>query len=224
MHRRTRIKVCGITTIEDAEEAIRCGVDGIGFIFAEKSPRYISPDKAKEIVANLPPFIHVVGVFVDADPVEVQEIIDYCGLTHVQLHGSEDVEYCTKLSQDAASPCRVIKAFRVGPHSKPGDFQPYENSVKGYLLDTFVDGQEGGTGRVFNWSVVDSLDIQQPIFLAGGLTPENIAEAIKTVRPFAVDVNSGVEDEPGKKNYQKIQEMVDQVRKADDSHSEPGLG
>lgn len=214
MHRRTRIKVCGITTVEDAEEAIRQGVDAIGFIFAEQSPRYISPEKAKEIAANLPPFIHLVGVFVDGDPVEVQEIIDYCGLTHVQLHGKEDEEYCRKLAQ-AATPCRLIKAFRVGPHSLASDFQPYEESVKGYLLDTYMEGQEGGTGKPFNWSMVASLGLKQPVVLAGGLTPENIEEAIRAVRPFAVDVNSGVEDEPGRKNKQKLLELVARVRAVD---------
>ena len=214
MHRRTRIKVCGITTVEDAEEAIRQGVDAIGFIFAEQSPRYISPEKAKEIAARLPPFIHLVGVFVDGDPVEVQEIIDYCGLTHVQLHGKEDDEYCRKLAQ-AATPCRLIKAFRVGSHSTAADFQPYEDSVKGYLLDTHVEGQEGGTGKVFDWKLVESLGLRQPVILAGGLSAENIGEAIRVVQPFAVDVNSGVEDEPGRKNHQKIMELVAQVKAID---------
>ena len=214
MHSRTRIKVCGITSAEDAKGAIRIGVDAIGFIFAENSPRYISPEKAKEIVTQLPPFIHFVGVFVDKDPVEIQEIIEYCGLSYVQLHGSEDAEYCQKLAQ-AATPCKVIKAFRVCPRSMAADFTSYEDSVKGFLLDTYVDGREGGTGKPFDWSIVESLKLQLPVILAGGLTQDNVAEAIRAVRPFAIDVNSGVETEPGKKNLAKLRNLVDIVAGVD---------
>lgn len=214
MHSRTRIKVCGITTAEDAKEAIRLGVDAIGFIFVENSPRYISPEKAKEIVMQLPPFIHLVGVFVNCDPVEVEEIIEYCGLTHVQLHGSEDVDYCLRLSQDA-TPCRVLKAFRVGPESTAADFLPYEQAVSGFLLDTYVEGQEGGTGRPFDWSVIEALQLKLPLILAGGLSPENVAEAVQNVRPYAIDVNSGVEDEPGRKNPDKMRLLVESVGRVD---------
>ncbi|MFV0436591.1 MAG: phosphoribosylanthranilate isomerase [Desulfopila sp.] len=214
MYSRTRIKVCGMTTVEDAEEAIRLGVDAIGFIFAEQSRRYISPDKVKEIVACLPPFIHLIGVFVDSDPVEVEEIIDYCGLTHVQLHGRESVEYCHKLAQ-SVSPCRVIKAFRVSPQTSAADFAPYEESVGGYLLDTFATEQAGGTGQTFDWSRIESFKAKRPIVLAGGLCPENIAEAIRQVRPFAVDVNSGVEIEPGRKDYGRLYQLVQLVQAID---------
>lgn len=214
MHSRTRIKVCGITSAEDAKEAIEAGVDAVGFIFAEKSPRYISPEKVKEIVAQLPPFIHYVGVFVDKDPIEIEEIIEYCGLSYVQLHGSEDAEYCRKLAQ-AATPCKVIKAFRVSSRTLASDFTPYEETVKGFLLDTHVEGQEGGTGKPFDWSIIQSLKLQLPMILAGGLTPENAAEAVRAVRPFAIDVNSGVEDEPGKKNYEKLRRLVKNVAAAD---------
>lgn len=214
MHSRTRIKVCGITNADDAIAAINLGVDAIGFIFAESSPRYISPEDAKEIVADLPPFIHIVGVFVDKDPVEIEEIIDYCGLTHVQLHGSEDAEYCAKLAQNA-NPCMLIKAIRVGSSSKAEDFAPYQDIVKGFLLDTFVEGQEGGTGKTFDWAMIESLDLKLPVILAGGLTPENISDAIRAVRPFAVDVNSGVEREPGRKNIDKLEALVKQVISTD---------
>jgi phosphoribosylanthranilate isomerase len=214
MHGRTRIKVCGITNIEDAKTAIRAGADALGFIFVESSPRYVSPEKAKEIVAQLPPFIHFVGVFVDSDPIEVEEIIDYCGLSYVQLHGREDAEYCSKLSH-LATPCRIIKAFRVGPGTLAQDFKPYEDCVKGFLLDTFVEGQEGGTGKSFDWSMIELLSLQLPVILAGGLTPENAADAVRAVRPFAIDINSGVEDEPGRKNYEKLQSLVKRVAAAD---------
>lgn len=214
MYSRTRIKVCGITTVEDAREAIRIGVDALGFIFAEKSPRYISPEKVKEIVNQLPPFIHLVGVFVDSDPVEIQEIIEYCGLTHVQLHGEEDAEYCQKVAQ-SASPCRVIKAFRVSSQTMSADFAPYEESVVGYLLDTFAAGQAGGTGKPFDWSKIESFNLKQPVILAGGIAPENVVEAIRSVRPFAVDVNSGVEVEPGKKDHDRLNQLVELVKNVD---------
>jgi phosphoribosylanthranilate isomerase len=207
MHSRTRIKVCGITSTEDAKGAIQIGVDAIGFIFAENSPRYISPEKAKEIVTQLPPFIHFVGVFVDKDPIEIQEIIEYCGLSYVQLHGGEDAEYCRKLAQ-AATPCMLIKAFRVGSRTMAADFTSYEDSVKGFLLDTYIEGQKGGTGKSFDWSIIESLKLQLPVILAGGLTPENVAEAIRTVRPFAIDLNSGVEEEPGKKDLARLRSLV----------------
>ena len=214
MHRRTRIKMCGITNIEDAEEGIRAGVDALGFIFVEDSPRYIEPEKAKEIVEQLSPFVDLVGVFVDRENVEVQEIIDYCGLSYAQLHGSESPEYCSQIAY-AASPCKVIKAFRVGPNTAAAEFHPYQNEVQGYLLDTYVADQAGGTGRTFDWEIVRSLELQRPVILAGGLTPENVGEAILKVQPFAIDVNSGVELRPGLKDYDKLGALVEEVRKAD---------
>lgn len=218
MHSRTRIKVCGITCIDDAEAAILAGVDALGFIFVESSPRYVSPEQAKNIISQLPPFIHYVGVFVDKDPVEVEEIVDYCGLSYVQLHGKEDAEYCQKLAQ-VATPCQVIKAFRVGKRSLAADFKPYEEAVKGFLLDTYVEGQEGGTGKPFDWSLIESLNLQLPIILAGGLTPENAADAVRVVKPFAIDINSGVEEEPGKKDVSKLRSLVASVGAVDKDNS-----
>lgn len=214
MYSKTRIKVCGITSVEDAREAIRLGVDALGFIFVESSPRYISPEKVKEIVAQLPPFVSLVGVFVNGDPVEIEEIVDYCGLTHVQLHGDEDSEYCQRLAQ-AATPCRVIKAFRIGLHSMAADFTAYEEAVTGFLLDTYVEGREGGTGKVFDWSRIEPFRLKLPVILAGGLGLDNVAEAIRSVRPFAIDVNSGVEEEPGKKDHAKLRELIELVRSAE---------
>lgn len=203
--------MCGVTNIEDAIEAIDAGVDALGFIFVEKSPRYIAPEQAKEIVSQLPPLISFVGVFVDQDPVEVMEIIEYCGLSYVQLHGNEDPDYCEKLSH-TASPCKIIKAFRVGTGSREADFSPYQECVTGYLLDTYVEGQEGGTGRSFDWTIIESLDLRCPVILAGGLTPENVVEALQVVHPFAIDINSGVEEQPGKKDYTKLHALLEQVR------------
>lgn len=211
---RTRIKVCGITTLEDALSAVQNGADALGFIFVESSPRYITPEEAREITSQLPPFVHFVGVFLDQDPVEVEEIVEYCHLSYVQLHGKEGVEYCFELAH-SISPCRLVKAFRVGQGTDAEDFKPYETCVSGFLLDTLVAGQEGGTGKIFDWSLIDSLELKLPLILAGGLSPENVADAVKAVRPFAVDVNSGVEDEPGKKNVEKLRALIAEVIAAD---------
>ncbi|MDP3479059.1 MAG: phosphoribosylanthranilate isomerase [Desulfoprunum sp.] len=214
MHRRTRIKMCGITNIADAEEGIRAGVDALGFIFVQSSPRYIVPEKVKQIVAGLPPFVDLVGVFVDQENVEVQEIIHCCGLSYVQLHGSETPEYCSRLA-DASSPCKIIKAFRVGGQSVPADFTPYQDVVQGFLLDTYAADQVGGTGKTFDWAIIGSLALGRPIILAGGLTPQNVGVAIKEVQPFAIDINSGVEMHPGCKDYRKLQALLAEVRRAD---------
>ena len=214
MNTRTRIKICGITTIADAQEAVRSGVDALGFIFVEKSPRNISPQKAKEIIACLPPFVDLVGVFIDGEINELVEIIKDVGLSYAQLHGNEDAEYCRQVARLAA-PCKVIKAFRVGSESRAADFAGYNDVVRGFLLDTHVKGQAGGTGQAFDWRLIAGLALRRPVILAGGLQPENILEAIRMVRPFGVDVNSGIEVSPGIKDHAKLHQLVSQVRTAD---------
>lgn len=213
MQNRTRVKVCGITNVEDALGALERGVDALGFIFAESSPRYISPEDAREITLHLPPLVNCVGVFVDKDPVEIEEIIEYCYLNAVQLHGGEDPEYCRKLAH-SVSPCRLIKAFRVGRETQASDFEPYEDAVSAYLLDTYVKGQEGGTGQTFDWQIIERLKLVRPLILAGGLEPENVVEAISAVRPFAIDVNSGVEEEPGKKDMLKLETLLAYIQRS----------
>ena len=214
MYLRTRVKMCGTTNIKDAEEGIRAGVDALGFIFVAGSPRYIVPEEVREIVARLSPFVDLVGVFVDQENAKVQEIVEYCGLTCVQLHGRETPEYCRQLAKDA-SPCKIIKAFRVGEHSTPADFASYQDVAQGFLLDTYAADQAGGTGKTFNWDIIDSLALTRPIILAGGLTPENVGTAVAKVRPFAVDINSGVEIRHGLKDYGKLQALLEEVRRAD---------
>lgn len=203
---RTRIKVCGITRLDDALGAVAAGVDALGFIFAAKSPRRIAPEQAREIIAALPPLVSVVGVFVDEEPQKVEEIVRCCGLTVVQLHGSEAPAYCAKM------PCRVVKVF-----SLPGapDFAAYQDVVSGFLVDTFHDKLAGGTGRTFDWSLIEQYRPPGPLVLAGGLSPDNVAEAVRRVRPFAVDVNSGVERAPGLKEIARIRQVVAEVRRAD---------
>ncbi len=211
---RTRIKMCGTTNLLDAETAIKVGVDGLGFIFVDKSPRNIQPKVAKKIISALPPLVSLVGVFVDRPMVEVEEIVKYTGLSHVQLHGKEDPEYCKKLLIKIPS-CKIIKAFRVGEESKKENFTLYNQSVIGFLLDTYVKNMEGGTGRPFDWSIIQSLDLKRPLILAGGLTPENVSYAIEKVNPYAIDINSGVEIEPGLKDHTQLQLLSERVRSAD---------
>ncbi len=209
MTARTRIKLCGLKDPEVAAAAVAAGVDGVGFIFAAQSPRAVEPEVAREIISTLPPFVDAVGVFVNEDQSVVREIIEYCGLTMVQLHGSESVDYCRNI------PARVIKTFAVHNGSDGGEFEPYAGVAGAFLLDTYHEKMAGGSGKVFDWSLIDKFNIPGPLILAGGLTPDNVAEAIKRVRPFAVDVNSGVESEPGVKDIELVRAFTAEVRRVD---------
>lgn len=214
MQNRTRIKMCGTTNLDDAKAAVDFGVDGLGFIFFPKSPRNVTPDVAKEIIRKLPPFVDLVGVFVDEELTEVEDIVHYCGLNHIQLHGKESVEYC-KLLKMKLPTCKILKAFRIGETADESDFSPYNDVVDGILLDTYTKGQEGGTGHTFPWSVLDKIEFILPIILAGGLTPANVEDAVNQVAPFAIDINSGVELEPGKKDHDALELLINRVRKVE---------
>ncbi|TAA74043.1 MAG: phosphoribosylanthranilate isomerase [Candidatus Electronema aureum] len=209
--RRIRIKMCGTKKLEDALAAVEAGIDALGFIFHKKSPRYVEPETAWIIIKQLPPFVDTVGVFVDRDREEVEEIIRFCSLNYVQLHGQESPDYCEKLSHSAA-PCRIIKALRVGAQLRAEDVAPYSEYVQGFLLDTYQKGQEGGTGQTFDWSLIKPLRLQRDFILAGGLDANNVCKALEAARPYAVDVNSGVEISPGCKDHQRIRDFVRQVR------------
>lgn len=209
MQKRTRIKVCGMTDLHEAQEAVVLGVDALGFIFAKKSPRYVEENKAREIIRTLPPFVDAVGVFVNEEISVVREIVKRCGLTVVQLHGDESPEYCNSMD------CRVVKAFRIGSNADPEVFSAYEGAVSGFLLDTYHANMAGGTGQVFDWRLLESVRPVGPIILAGGLTPENVLPAIREVRPFAVDVNSGIESKPGRKDLARLKDFINQVDSAD---------
>lgn len=206
--RRTRIKVCGMTDPGEALAVTRLGVDALGFIFVRSSPRFVEPDTVRAIVASLPPFVDPVGVFMDEEAATVNEIARACGLAMIQLHGNESPEYCRAMVRP------VLKAFRVREEALP-DFAAYDRSVKGYLLDTYRPGQAGGTGEVFNWDLVRTLALPGPLVLAGGLTVDNVGAAIREIRPFAVDVNSGVEGSPGRKDLDQVRRLVLEVRQAD---------
>ncbi len=209
MTARTRIKVCGMTQRGDVELAVGFGVDALGFIFVKNSPRYISPEEVREITSTVPPFVNMVGVFQNEDPAIVQEIVQYCGLSVVQLHGIEPPEYSETLS------CGVVKAFRVKDDMTPGDLEAYRGTVDAFLFDTYQKGTAGGTGETFDWQLVNKLTPPGPVILAGGISPENVRAAILEVRPFAVDVNSRVEIEPGVKDMEKVRTLVEEVRKVD---------
>ena len=213
---RTRIKVCGITGQEDARAAVAAGADGLGFIFVKQSPRVVDPDMVRAITGELPPFVDSIGVFRDEEIEVVEEIVNYCHLTMVQLHGSESPEYCKNIS------CPVIKSFAVHQESESGELAAYSEVVRGFLLDTYHKDMAGGTGIVFDWKLVEQIQPPGPIILAGGLTPENVGEAIRQVKPFAVDVNSGVEYHPGRKDSDKLKSFADEVRKADELASRAG--
>jgi phosphoribosylanthranilate isomerase len=216
---RTRIKVCGITRSQDALYAARAGADALGFIFHPESPRYIDPEEVSIIIDQLPPFVDVVGVFVDKKRSEVEEIIQYCRLNYVQLHGNESSKYAERLFRQS-SPCEIIKAFRVGTQTVPDEFKPYVPHVRAFLLDTYEKDLVGGTGKSFDWSIIEGLKIVRPYVLAGGLNPENVTAALQSVKPCCVDVNSGVEKSPGIKDHDLISEFIRAVRKSDNSNAQ----
>jgi len=212
--KRTRIKMCGTTCIEDAQAAVHAGVDALGFIFVPKSPRNVSSQQAADIIAGLPPFISRVGVFVNNSLAEIQRIVDQCGLNHVQLHGDEPAQLCVDLKTWNKS-CSICKAFRIGEGSPPLKLNDYSQVIDSILFDTYVKDIEGGTGKCFNWELINSLQREKPIILAGGLNPDNIVAALKKVAPYAIDINSGIEKAPGIKDHTKLHKLVLQVRAVD---------
>lgn len=206
--------MCGTTRQEDAVAAVSAGIDALGFIFFEKSPRYVSRGQVRTIVRELPPFVTRVGVFVNSPIDYVKETVKTCGLTQVQLHGDESPDYCEILKKWNRG-CSVCKAFRVGEESAPDNLTSFNSVVDSVLFDTYMKGVEGGTGQPFDWGIIEALKPDKPLILAGGLNPENVIEAIQTVSPFGLDVNSGVESAPGIKDNDLINLLVERVRDAD---------
>jgi phosphoribosylanthranilate isomerase len=200
-----RIKICGITRWEDAHNAVDLGVNALGFIFSEDSPRYIKPMDAADIIRRLPPFISKVGVFVNMHPSRIMDVARISGIDTVQLHGNEPPEAVYGLSL-----C-TIKAFGVNTDFDLGILDTYD--VNGFLLDTWDAGKPGGTGRTFDWSIARrAAEKHNNIILAGGLNAVNIRDALDNVQPYSIDLNSGVEVSPGIKNPQKMREAVEIVR------------
>jgi len=216
----TRVKICGITNKEDALLAVEFGAHALGFVFAD-SPRRIEPDQALGVIDEVSPFVATVGVFVNTPVDDVQRVADYCNLDAVQLHGDETPEYCGQLR------VKAIKAFRMRNYTEIEEWlfredefeaetllEPSKN-VKAFLVDAYAKGRRGGTGIHLNWELVRNLESRKPLILAGGLDPKNVALAIKVVKPYAVDVSSGVEFKPGKKDKHKLREFMRAVCECD---------
>ncbi|MCX6121152.1 MAG: phosphoribosylanthranilate isomerase [Ignavibacteriales bacterium] len=198
-----KVKICGITNIDDALYAAELGADALGFIFVKSSPRYIAPSAARKIIRALPPFVVPIGVFVDVPQEEIIGVIEQTGINCVQLHGNESPK------QLANFPVPVYKSFRVDSSFNPEILRRYKGSA--YLLDTKISGKLGGTGQTFDWEIAIKAKEYGRIILAGGLTPENIIEAAQKVRPYAVDVNSGVEESPEKKSRSKLKLLFEKL-------------
>ncbi|MDR3666713.1 MAG: phosphoribosylanthranilate isomerase [Ignavibacteriaceae bacterium] len=194
-----KVKICGITNLEDALIAAYLGADALGFVFVKESPRSITPDAARDIISKLPPFIVTTGVFVNSPEEEILSIIKQTRIQCVQLHGNESPAEYSKIKVP------VIKAFHVDEHFIVNTIVRYPATA--YLLDTYVKGKAGGTGKTFDWDIAVRAQAYGRIILAGGLTPENIGDAIRKVQPYAIDISSGIESSPGKKDKRKLQEL-----------------
>lgn len=205
----TFIKICGITSLDDARAAVAAGADALGFNFYRPSPRYITPQTAREIIEQLPEHVLKAGVFVSEPLKSVRSVANESGITALQLHGDEPADYCRELARDYC----VIKALAVSDEFNAHRAQEFQ--VDAIMLDTRDDRLRGGTGRSFDWSIAQQVSQFVPkLFLAGGLSPENVEEAIKTVRPYAVDACSALEDTPGQKNHERMRAFVKIARSA----------
>jgi len=195
-----KVKICGITRVKDAVAAARAGADAIGLVFA-MSPRQISPEAAREIISAIPPFVTPVGLFVNEFPQRIKELALACGFRAVQLHGDEPPEYLAELQG-----LKIIKAFRIHTRDDLQALGSYQADA--YLLDAFTSERRGGTGKTFDWKIGLEAKKIGPIILAGGLTPENVAQAVSLVEPYGVDVSSGVEAAPGEKDARLVEEFI----------------
>ena len=201
---QVKVKICGMTNLNDVKVAVDGGVDAVGFIFYKKSPRSVTMQAVRKIVLELPPFVDSVGVFVNETAEQINKIADRCNLDRVQLHGNESPTFCKKIRR------RVIKAIRVKDIQSLKKLSDYP--VSSFLLDTFSEDQYGGTGKVFDWNLAYPAKRYGPIILAGGLTPNNVRQAIQRIQPYGVDVCSGVESQPGIKDHKKMQTFLKNVK------------
>jgi phosphoribosylanthranilate isomerase len=218
VNKRTRIKICGLTRIEDVQAAVDAGADAIGFVFYAKSPRYVTPEAAGRLMAAIPPFVTTVGLFVNASPEDVVEVALSAPVSLLQFHGDETPGQCHAAAERANRP--FIRALRVAPTMTPADLLEFEAEYRaasrlfsGILLDTLIEGYGGG-GKVFDWSLVPK-DLAHRAVLSGGLNAQNATDAVARLLPFAVDVSSGVESDKGIKDAAKIRAFIEAVRAAD---------
>jgi phosphoribosylanthranilate isomerase len=228
MSHRTRIKICGLTREQDVQAAVAAGADALGFVFYPKSPRYVTPQQAAGLLAKVPPFITTVGLFVNVEPGQLQEIVAQAPVSLLQFHGDETVEQCAALAQAVNRP--FIRAMRIGSATTAADLLEYAQAYRdsssgshlfaGLLLDTLVEAY-GGSGKVFDWSLIPK-ELAPQVVLSGGLSVHNATDAVKRVRPFAVDISSGVEQDKGIKDAAKIRAFIDAIRQADADHDQLG--
>ena len=220
MHHRTRIKICGLTRADDVQAALSAGADALGFVFYPAGPRYIAPQAAAKLIAMLPPFVGSVGLFVNAGADEVASVVAEAPVSILQFHGDETLEQCCAAAKSVNRP--FMRAIRVQQGMQPEDLLKYESDYRaasplfaGLLLDAFVDGYGGG-GKVFDWALIPE-ELAPRVVLSGGLNAQNVTEALLRVRPYAVDVSSGVEHSKGIKDTAKISAFVNAVRAVDAS-------
>jgi len=209
----TEIKICGITNLDDASFAAECGVDALGFNFYSKSPRYVAPERANEIIERIPERITKVGVFVNQDALEVKKIVGFCGLNLIQLHGDESSEYCYQFPRSL-----LIKALSPRREADLRKLRTYP--VRAILVDAYDPLRYGGTGKRSDWGIAVKVKKTHLLIIAGGLHADNIREAIEVVSPHAVDINSGVESSPGRKDPEKVKKIVEIVRRTGRKGSE----
>ena len=200
----TRIKICGITHLTDALTAVNAGADALGFVFVPDTPRFVKSDQVAAIVAELPPFITTVGIFASRNAAIIKTTLDQCRLDAVQIHADVTPEFCRNLDK------KVIKVVRVKDESSLSILSDYD--VNAFLLDTYVEGKMGGTGELFDWNLALQAKNYGRIIVAGGLNPDNVAQAVRYVKPYGVDVSSGVESGPGHKDPDKIRKFIDAVK------------
>ena len=212
----TQVKICGITNVEDALCAVKLGAAALGFIFYALSPRNIDPEDARKIVCAMPAELVKVGVFVNESVAEVKRIVEYCGLDMIQLHGDESPAYCREFKE-----VRIIKAVELKNNNDLN--QAFHYDVAAILVDSRHAGLYGGTGRKADWELARRVRDQKPLILSGGLNEDNIGDALKEVKPNALDINSGAESEPGKKNHAKLARIFDKISHADVESKETQL-
>lgn len=199
-----KVKICGITNLEDAQAAVDMGAELLGFNFYKESPRYIEPDKAAEIINKLSGFVDIVGVFVNSSFDEIHNVTENCGLNWIQMHGDETNEFCNRVGQLNVKTIKAIRVKDAGDIEKAKEY--FTNAM---LLDAFSPQKYGGTGIAFNWNIVGN--IQKRVFLAGGITCENAVEAVN-LGVYGIDICSGIESEPGKKDHKKMQKLFDNIK------------
>ena len=202
-----RVKICGITRAQDLHAACNAGADALGFVFFEKSPRHLTIAAAAALVRELPPFVQTVGLFVDAEPAFIESVLQAVPLDLLQFHGDETPADCARFGRP------YIKAVRVNRDTDLLKYAADFDTARGLLLDAYVPGVPGGTGERFDWSLIPS-NLPKPVILSGGLTPDNVADAVQQVRPWAVDVSSGVEVTKGIKDAQKIAQFIAKAKEA----------